>query len=103
MRGSRPHRRVLLHVPTQLRCYSRGEGTLHVSGATLLTLDDVLRAVDRRAPGFRSWVVDERGQLRPQMRVFVARAPRGPVGTRDLELPIEDQDEVFLAAAMSVS
>jgi len=92
----------LLHVPTYLRRYSRGEGTLHVSGATLLTLDDVLRAVDRRSPGFRFRIVDERGQLRAHVRMFVARAPHGPQGTRDLELELEDQDEVFVAAAHSV-
>ncbi|MEZ6013504.1 MAG: MoaD/ThiS family protein [Planctomycetota bacterium] len=87
---------VHVHVPTHLRAYVRGAPHISVAGATLLTLDDVLRAIDRRAPGFRFRVVDERGALRPHFKVYIDRRP-----TRALSDPVRHGGEVFLAAALS--
>jgi molybdopterin synthase sulfur carrier subunit len=92
----RAPRRVAVHVPTPLRSYTRGEATLAVSGATLMTVDDVLRALDRRAPGFRFRIVDELGRLRPHIRIF-----RQQRSVDRLDVEVQNGDELFIAAALS--
>lgn len=93
---TRAPRRVAVHVPSHLRAYTRGEATVAVAGAAIETIDDVLRVIDRRAPGFRFRIVDELGCLRPHIRVFHERRP-----TDDLLTRVGDGDEVFIAAALS--
>jgi len=45
------------------------KGKVSVEGATVA---EVVRAMDELAPGFASYVVTERGSLRPHVNVFVA-------------------------------
>jgi molybdopterin synthase sulfur carrier subunit len=92
----RAPRRIAVHVPTPLRSYTRGEATLAVSGATLETVDDVLRALDRRSPGFRFRIVDELGRLRPHIRIFQQQRP-----VEALDVEVQNGDELFIAAALS--
>jgi len=73
-----------------------GAASVAVAGVTLETVDDVLRVIDRRAPGFRFRIVDERGRLRPHVRIFHEARPLGGLDAR-----IEDGDELFIAAAVS--
>lgn len=92
----RAPRRIAVHVPSPLRSYTRGEATLAVSGATLVTVDDVLRAIDRRTPGFRFRIVDELGRLRPHIRIFHEQRP-----VRSLDDEVQNGDALFIAAALS--
>jgi molybdopterin synthase sulfur carrier subunit len=92
----RAPRRIAVHVPSPLRSYTRGEATLAVSGATLETVDDVLRALDRRSPGFRFRIVDELGRLRPHIRIFQQQRP-----VEALDVLVQNGDELFIAAALS--
>ena len=79
-------------LPGALRSYT---GTLHVEaeGETLAALFDDL---DRRYPGLRFRVVDEQGQLRPNMRVFVNGRD-----CRVLQRALGAQDAVAVVLALS--
>jgi hypothetical protein len=92
----RAPRRIAVHVPSPLRSYTRGEETLAVSGATIETIDDVLRTLARRAPGFRFRIVDELGRLRPHIRIFQQLRP-----VETIDVAVENGDELFIAAALS--
>ena len=79
-------------VPGALRSYT---GALHVQaeGGTLAALFDDL---ERRYPGVRFRVVDEQGQLRPNMRLFV-----NGHGVRDLGHALQPEDFVAVVLALS--
>jgi sulfur-carrier protein len=79
-------------VPGALRSYT---GKLHVQadGDTLAALFDDL---ERRYPGLRFRVVDEQGQLRPNMRLFVNGR-----GVRDLGSALQPDDFVAVVLALS--
>jgi molybdopterin synthase sulfur carrier subunit len=87
---------VRVHVGTPLQSYTSGRATLTVAAPDLGTVDGVLRALDRRAPGLRFRVVDELGRLRPHIRIFVAG-----VESRDLGEAVGDGVEVHVLAALS--
>jgi molybdopterin converting factor small subunit len=80
-------------IPTPLRSYTGGSGTVEASGSTVAEL---LTDLDRRHPGLRFRVIDEQGRLRPHMKVFVNRTI-----VRDLDLTLADGDEVALMQALS--
>jgi molybdopterin synthase sulfur carrier subunit len=79
-------------VPGALRSYT---GELHVQagGDTLAALFDDL---ERRYPGLRFRVVDEQGQLRANMRLFV-----NGCGVRELGHALQPDDFVAIVLALS--
>lgn len=79
-------------IPTPLRSYT-GAAAVEAEGRTL---DELLRDLDRRHPGFRFRVVDEQGRLRRHLRVFVNRAE-----VRDLATALGAVDEVQILQALS--
>jgi len=83
---------VKVLVPSALRSYT---GASHVEAA-----GDTLRALfadlDHRYPGLRFRVVDERQQLRPNMRVFVNGS-----SVRDLGQALQPDDFVAIVLALS--
>lgn len=79
-------------VPGALRSYT---GELHVQ-ADGDTLDAMFADLDRQYPGLRFRVVDEQGQLRPNMRVFVNGR-----NVRDLGHALQADDFVAVVLALS--
>jgi|JI81BgreenRNA_FD_contig_123_66964_length_1433_multi_4_in_0_out_2_2 sulfur-carrier protein len=79
-------------VPGALHHYTK-RSPVQAEGATLGELFDDL---ERQFPGLAFRVVDERQQLRPNMRVFVSGR-----GVRDLAHPLRPDDEVALVLALS--
>ena len=79
-------------IPGALRSYTR-DAEVDAAGATL---DDLFTDLERRYPGLRFRVVDEQGQLRPNMRLFVNGA-----GVRDLRHPLRPDDFVAVVLALS--
>ncbi len=82
-----------VRIPTPLRSYTDQSAEAEADGATVREL---LADLDRRHPGLAFRVVDERGRLRPHMRVFVNRNDEP-----DLDRAIEPTDEVVLMQALS--
>lgn len=60
------------------------------------TLHEVLRGLDAQFPGLCFRVVDEQGQLRKHMRIFV-----NDTMTRDLSSAVSESDEVTLLQGLS--
>ncbi|MCC6248261.1 MAG: MoaD/ThiS family protein [Rubrivivax sp.] len=79
-------------IPAALHSYTRG-AHVEADGATLA---EMFADLDRRYPGLRFRVVDEQGQLRPNMRLFVNGR-----GVRDLAHPLVPTDSVAVVLALS--
>jgi len=58
----------LVRIPTILRPYASGAAEVEVEGGTLR---EVLDDLDRRCPGISARVLDEEGQLRRFVNVYV--------------------------------
>lgn len=79
-------------VPGALRSYTDAT-QVEAAGATLLAL---FADLDRRYPGLRFRIVDERQHLRPNMRIFV-----NGLGVRDLGHALQPDDSVAIVLALS--
>jgi sulfur-carrier protein len=85
-----------LVLPASLRDCAGGSRELAVEGATLR---DVLDALEERLPVLARRIRDERGSLRPHVQVYVdGTSVRGAL---DLDTPVVDGAEVFVAPAVS--
>ncbi|MEO8545680.1 MAG: MoaD/ThiS family protein, partial [Burkholderiaceae bacterium] len=82
---------VKVLIPAALRSYT---GQLHLQ-ASGQTLEAMFADLDRRYPGLRFRVVDEQGQLRPNMRIFV-----NGIGVRDLQHALKPDDFVAVVLAL---
>jgi sulfur-carrier protein len=84
---------VNVRIPTPLRSYTGNQANVSAEGATVA---DVLADLDERFPGIRFRMVDEQGQLRQHMKVFVNQDL-----TRDLGTALVATDEVTIMQALS--
>jgi molybdopterin converting factor small subunit len=80
-------------IPSPLQSYTNGARLVAASGATL---DDLLDDLDGRYPGIRFRMVDEQGNVRPHMMIYV-RGER----TRDMATALADYEEVVIMQALS--
>ena len=91
---------VRVRVPSPLRSYT---GASEVAVAVPLlapelppTLGGVLASLDAAYAGLRFRIIDEQGQVRPHIRLFV-----GNDVTRDLATPIASGQVLMIVAALS--
>lgn len=87
---------VTVRLPGVLRDAVGGEARIEASGATLA---DVFADIDRRHPGFRSRVLDDRGIIRSYVNVYV-----GDIDARDsggLGTAVPEGSEVMVIPAMA--
>jgi sulfur-carrier protein len=84
---------VTVHVPSPLQSYTAGKAQVTADGRTLAELVDDL---DRRYPGIRFRMIDEQGEVRPHMRIFVNLEQAD-----HLALSLADGDEVHILQALS--
>jgi molybdopterin converting factor small subunit len=87
---------VTVRLPGVLRDVVGGEAKIEASGATLA---DVFADIDRRHPGFRSRVLDDRGTIRSYVNVYV-----GDIDARDsggLGTAVPEGSEVMVIPAMA--
>lgn len=85
-----------LYLPTIMRANAGGKATMSVPGATVAS---VLGTLVADFPGIRGLLLDDDGQLRAHIKVFV-----NGDDIRDLQgqaTTLEDRDEVQLIAAMA--
>jgi molybdopterin synthase sulfur carrier subunit len=82
-----------VRIPTPLRSYTGEVANVEAVGATLVELFDDL---DRQFPGIRFRVIDEQGELRQHMSIFL-----GDERCRDLSTPLVGYDEVVVMQALS--
>jgi sulfur-carrier protein len=84
---------VKVRIPTPLRSYTAQAANVTAAGETV---DEVLRDLNRQFPGLRFRVVDEQGNLRQHMRIFI-----NDEFVRDLTRVVLPTDEVTLMQALS--
>jgi molybdopterin synthase sulfur carrier subunit len=84
---------VKVILPTPLAEYTGQRREVEAQGATLDALFDQL---DGQFPGLRFRVIDERGAVRPHIKVFVNR-----VQAQRLDAALAPSDEVLVVAALS--
>lgn len=82
-----------VHVASPLRSYTGGAATVDASGACLA---DVLADLDARYPGIRFRMIDEQGDIRQHIRLFVNSEQAAQIG-----VPVKDSDVVHIIAALS--
>ena len=82
-----------ISIPTPLRSYTHQQGWVEATGSTL---NEVFADLDAQFPGIRFRFVDEQGQLRKHMKVFV-----GQESVRDLSTALTETDVVTLMQALS--
>ena len=82
-----------VHVPTPLHDYTDQRAVVEADGATLREL---LEDLDARHPGVRFRVVDEQGEIRTHIKMFVNSREVSGLGAR-----LEPSDELHIIAALS--
>jgi molybdopterin synthase sulfur carrier subunit len=91
---------VRVLVPSPLRSYT-GSAETDVAVPVLApelppTLGGVLAALNSKYPGIRFRIIDEQGQVRRHIKLFV-----GTTLARDLSAPIPSGHDVMIVAALS--
>ena len=87
---------VTVRLPGTLRDAVGGDTKIHASGKTL---DDVFDDIDRRHPGFRARVLDERGAIRSYVNVYIGDTDARTSG--GLATAVPDGGEVMVIPAMA--
>ncbi len=85
-----------VYVPTPLRRTTGGQGKIQLTGRTVRELLD---ALERRHPGIRQQVFDERGEVRSFINVFVNGTEIRQL--QGLATPVKETDEVSIIPAMA--
>jgi len=87
---------VTVRLPGSLRDSVGGDTKIQAAGATL---DEVFADIDRRHPGFRSRILDEQGNIRSYVNVYVGDADAR--GSGGLATAVPDGSEVMVIPAMA--
>lgn len=82
-----------VHVGSVLHEYTRGASEVEACGATVAA---VLEDLELRFPGLRFRVIDEQGQVRSHMRVYLGDQP-----LQDLRRRVAAGEELHLLGALS--
>ena len=80
-------------LPTPLVEFTGGLREVDASGRTL---DDLLHDLDRQFPGIRFRMIDEQGQIRAHIKLFVNAELE-----RSLGAPLATPDALIIVAALS--
>jgi molybdopterin converting factor small subunit len=84
---------VRVRVASLLHSYTGGQKVIELEAATV---GEALSELDRRFPGLLFRIVDEQGQIRPHMNVFLNEEK-----VRDLATPVMAGAEIYLVGALS--
>ena len=82
-----------VNLPTPLVDYTNGQRDVSAAGNTL---DELLHDLDRQYPGIRFRMIDEQGNVRAHIKLFVDRELQ-----RDLDFLLTERSEVMIVAALS--
>ncbi|MBI3914433.1 MAG: MoaD/ThiS family protein [Chloroflexi bacterium] len=81
-----------IHIPTPLRAYTK-QNIVEANGATLA---DLFADLDRQFPGMRFRVINEQGEIREHIKIFVNQSI-----AENLRAPLAPGDAVHIIAAIS--
>ncbi len=80
-------------IPSVLTSYTQGATSVDATGNSV---DALLDDLDHQFPGIKFRMVNERGALRPHMRVFVNKEM-----VEGLDQPVGSNDEIVILQALS--
>lgn len=83
-------------IPSQLESYTNGQRQLQLPPDNCLSLDELTRELDRLFPGIRFRIVDEQGNIRRHIAIFV-----GETMVRNLAVPLTGNERVQIVGALS--
>jgi molybdopterin synthase sulfur carrier subunit len=89
---------ITIELPGALQLYARGSSTVTV-GERCSTVRDALRALAAEHPGVLDRVMDEQGQVRPHVNVFVDE--RSIRFAKGLDTPVETGSTIVIVPAVS--
>jgi molybdopterin synthase sulfur carrier subunit len=89
---------ITFHIPGALREFTKGRSTVQMDG-TPATVADALSNLWLQYPGIRDRVVDEQGQVRQHINIFVGNENIRYTG--GLVTKISDGVEISIVAAVS--
>ena len=84
---------VRVRIAALLHSYTGGLKIIDVEASTI---GEAIAALDRRFPGIAFRIVDEQGQIRPHMNIFL-----GEEKVRDIAASIEGRTEIYIVGALS--
>ena len=84
---------VRIRIAPLLYSYTGGLKIIEVEADTV---GEAIAAIDRRFPGVAFRVIDEQGQVRPHMNIFL-----GEQSIRDLLTPVFAGGEIYIVGALS--
>jgi sulfur-carrier protein len=84
---------VRVRLAALLHSYTGGNKVIEVEASTV---GEAIASLDLRFPGLAFRVIDEQGQIRPHMNVFL-----GEESVRDLATPISGAAEIYIVGALS--
>jgi molybdopterin synthase sulfur carrier subunit len=87
---------VTVRIPTTLRALAGGSSEVQVDGSTV---GEVLKALDAAHPGFTDRLIDDDGNLRRFVNVFVADDDARFL--QGLETPVPDGETVAIIPAVA--
>jgi sulfur-carrier protein len=87
---------VLVRIPTPLRALTKGTSEVHATGETVAA---VLEDLERQFPGMRDRLVDETGELRRFINVYVNQEDIRFL--QDRKTALKDGDEVSIVPAIA--
>jgi len=92
---------LLFHIPPVLRAFSAGQSSISISDSTAATVGDALVLLFSRHPGIRDRVVDERGQVRQHVNVFLGVESIRFTGGLGTPIPPAASHEISIVPAVS--
>ena len=84
---------VRVRIAALLHSYTGGLKVVEVEASTI---GEAIAALDRSFPGIAFRIVDEQGQIRPHMNVFL-----GEENVRDIDASIGGTAEIYIVGALS--
>jgi molybdopterin synthase sulfur carrier subunit len=84
---------VKVYIPTPLRSYTAKRSVVEARGATV---GEALEEIERRHPGFRFRIIDEQGDIRQHIKIFINETP-----VPTLAAATKPQDAIHIICALS--
>jgi sulfur-carrier protein len=92
---------ILVQIPGSLRQFSGGERQIRVDCEEHSTVGAALRRLHATAPGVVERALDEQGQIREHVNIFVHGLSIRAGSKLGLETPVEPGTEVWILPAVS--
>ena len=88
-----------VHIPSGLRKWTENRDRIDLSMAAGMTVAEAIEVLARQHPGIRDRVLDEQGELRRHVNIFVDGENARFIG--GLAAPVKEDSEMWIHPALS--